>query len=552
MGDGSSGSRSTKSRKSQKSSGERTAESEPNDMNNTDTTAGGQQLPKRRKKKKSKRRTSSASGVASETDTSDIETGSVKSRSSTTRRKSTSKKTKTKRQSTAAAIEGQNNDDGGIKDSMLISIKNKRKAGGGGGGGNPTSRRESVDKVSFSGSTIVRDNNKTKSNSALDIAMGNIPQPPPDASVTKSTSNDEEDEDENPSRSDSTKSESRGSISALRSSKYGQTSTKKSASFSVDEPQWKVSPDTNDFSSSEDDFNENVPSIRPARRNKPRIREVNLGGTKDQEDEEEDDNSLGEDDVFGPSYTPTRKLVPRRSASMSEIETSARHLHQNGPQSMSGDLTGRHRRNSYNDKNPQPFEEKLNGSLTRLRPGIQKRVNIMTEPRLSFGDDDNKDSNTTARSSNVSGGGLHRTDSTGRAFARAKSVVVIHPNQHKQERRMRMSVEDQTYIPPKSRKTSMFQAFTHLMAGRLVDLTLWTYGASFSKVLLFFLTTYVMNIFIWAAVLDAVDLSTGGKCVHEENNFTRSERLELAVELSWATFTTVRETCFFCACTLFS
>ena len=43
--------------------------------------------------------------------------------------------------------------------------------------------------------------------------------------------------------------------------------------------------------------------------------------------------------------------------------------------------------------------------------------------------------------------------------------------------------------------------------------------------------------------MDAVDLATGGRCIHDESfdasAFTHLERYEFAFELSWTTFTTV-------------
>lgn len=80
---------------------------------------------------------------------------------------------------------------------------------------------------------------------------------------------------------------------------------------------------------------------------------------------------------------------------------------------------------------------------------------------------------------------------------------------------------------------------THRMAGLTVDLTLWTYQTSVLKVMLFFLASYIINIFLWAAVLDAVDLASGGVCIHEDPEaLSRSDRYEYVFELSWATFTT--------------
>jgi hypothetical protein len=115
----------------------------------------------------------------------------------------------------------------------------------------------------------------------------------------------------------------------------------------------------------------------------------------------------------------------------------------------------------------------------------------------------------------------------------------------KEIRRGRMSMDNQLFIPPKNRSKGVLAAFRHLMAGRVVDTVLWTYKASFAKVLLLFLTFYIVNIFLWAGVIDGVDLATGSRCIpvlediEGEYKLTSMERYEFAFELSWTTFTTV-------------
>ena len=133
--------------------------------------------------------------------------------------------------------------------------------------------------------------------------------------------------------------------------------------------------------------------------------------------------------------------------------------------------------------------------------------------------------------------GIQRSNSAvGRAF---KSVSLKKSDAT--ARRISMSVENQTYVPPKSRTSSIFSAVTYAMAGRLTDLVLWTYDASAFKVIAFFVVTYLVNIFVWALVLDSIDLATGGYCIHEDPEKVNrlSTRFEYVFELSWATFTTV-------------
>eukprot|EP01082_Thalassiosira_pseudonana_P000039 g421.t1 g421 contig1:1012873-1014592(-) len=165
-------------------------------------------------------------------------------------------------------------------------------------------------------------------------------------------------------------------------------------------------------------------------------------------------------------------------------------------------------------------DEQLRSSMTSSsRPGIEKRKSLSSI-------NSSVERNSTERPLLVS--------SVMKSFA-------IPGHVQAQQRRSLMSMEDQIYVPPKNRHKSIFQAMTLLAAGRLVDLVLWTYGASFGKVMFFFLTFYVCNIFIWAAVMNAVNLVSGGTCINGENydELSASERYEFAFELAWSTFTTV-------------
>jgi hypothetical protein len=98
------------------------------------------------------------------------------------------------------------------------------------------------------------------------------------------------------------------------------------------------------------------------------------------------------------------------------------------------------------------------------------------------------------------------------------------------------------FSPPKSRYHSVFQAWGHVMAGRITELVLWTYGASFAKVMFFFLGFYVFNIFFWAFFIMWADTlsSNGNSCLYgDDPHNSAMARYEMAFELSWCTFTTV-------------
>ncbi|KAL7541596.1 hypothetical protein ACHAXR_011474 [Thalassiosira sp. AJA248-18] len=493
------GSRSPGEGSSSKSSKKNEEESE-NDNDN--------QSSKPIRKKKAKRR-SSSQHAASDTDTSDVETGNKKS--------SRKKSSKSKRQSADRRQAGE-----GIEDSMLVAIKNKRKTNTNGQEGRKLSRD-----VSFSGSTIVRDLKKKKSgiiptDMSLEVAMGKLPQP----ALKKSESNDTNEPVLEPTHDElmafmgkmPQPSSKKGGI---KPSKYGD-SKRNGISFAVEEPKWKIGLDSDKPTATSD-----LP-----RKNKPTLRSVDFSNPDD--DDDDDDNKPN---PLPSSYNPKRMS---RSSSMSSIDGSSRKFRKD-PQSIDG-MGGHNRpdrqlswqpelggvgRQKSRRRSATGDEGELNSSLTAQRPGIKRRNSMSStmspNQRLSF---DAHDSNAGDKVSEHS------------LLKSAKTVAAFQ--QHKHLRRMEMSMEGQTFIPPKSRQTSMFQAFTHLVAGRFVDLILWTYGASFLKVTLFFLAFYALNIFIWAAVLDAVDIASGGRCIHDNvEQLSRSDRYEFAVELAWATFTTV-------------
>ena len=172
----------------------------------------------------------------------------------------------------------------------------------------------------------------------------------------------------------------------------------------------------------------------------------------------------------------------------------------------------------------------LRGSFTgpvSNRPGIQRRNSMSSAKKsASFASD----------VSDVEKGIMQRQKSSG-----AGSVFSSVSQREATARRLSMAVEDQTFVPPKSRASGLFSAVTHAMAGRLSDLILWTYDASAFKVIAFFLVAYISNIFLWAIVLDSIDLATGSYCIHEDPEMAkhRATRFEYVFELSWATFTTV-------------
>ena len=276
-----------------------------------------------------------------------------------------------------------------------------------------------------------------------------------------------------------------GSSSALRPSKYGGG---RGISFAEependDKPKFKVSPTFQINGSTHDNSPDKI--APKASSEQPRRKSFRTADTN------------SEDTV---SFAPPIPGKPTRS-SMSDSENDARF-------------------------SSARSESNLKSSLTR--PGIQRRNSMNSMPSSLTAADDIKAENI----SNVKHNSL------------VGSVVSSMTSNEKQLRRTKMSMANQIYVPPKSRRKSIFQAVAHIMAGRTVELVMWTYGASFGKVMLFFLTFYVFNIFMWAGVMDLVDQATnGGYCIHGSDaaGMSRIERYELAFELSWSTFTTVGE-----------
>eukprot|EP00985_Skeletonema_marinoi_P012798 scaffold6264_cov73-Skeletonema_marinoi.AAC.4 len=194
-------------------------------------------------------------------------------------------------------------------------------------------------------------------------------------------------------------------------------------------------------------------------------------------------------------------------------------------------LTGPQDDSSSSDDGPGSALRRVN-SLNELsqRPAISRRSSCKSF-MMDIDDDDDGDIGQSARSSRS-------------GLTKRMNAVRSLTHGHRQEvRRVRMSMDKQIFIPPKNRNKGILSAFGHLLAGRVVDCVLWTYQAGFGKVMLLFLTFYVVNIFFWAGVMYAVDNSTGGRCIHDESfdasAFTSLERYEFAFELSWTTFTTV-------------
>jgi len=74
------------------------------------------------------------------------------------------------------------------------------------------------------------------------------------------------------------------------------------------------------------------------------------------------------------------------------------------------------------------------------------------------------------------------------------------------------------------------------------DVAMWVYGASFGKVLLFFLVLYMIFVYCFVVLLYLVDkYYTNSACINvpEEGELCTRSHFEFAFELSWTTFTTV-------------
>eukprot|EP00984_Skeletonema_dohrnii_P009387 scaffold3598_cov148-Skeletonema_dohrnii-CCMP3373.AAC.11 len=189
-------------------------------------------------------------------------------------------------------------------------------------------------------------------------------------------------------------------------------------------------------------------------------------------------------------------------------------------------LTGPQDDSSSSDDDGPPIRRVNSLNELSQRPAISRRSSMK-----SIMMDEEEDDGDIASSSQS-------------ALTKQINAVRRLTNGHRQElRRVSMSMDKQIFIPPKNRNKGILSAFGHLLAGRVVDCVLWTYQAGYGKVMLLFLTFYVVNIFVWAGVMYAVDNSTGGRCIHDESfdasAFTSLERYEFAFELSWTTFTTV-------------
>jgi len=384
------------------------------------------------------------------------------------------------------------NNEAPMEDSMLDTIKSRRSANNGTGG------RHLNKDVSFSGSTIKKSldigpimDKSHSSQSELDLAMGKMPKPISSLKGFDSAAlNDWKIGDSPPNIRPQGK---RDSGSALRPSKYGNITKPGSP-----KPADATAKATIKFAEGGN-----------ARR-KPTFQSVDYGS--------EDDNDAGR--------LPSRRLPSRRSRSLTNIDVDD-DAELRGSQlreaSWKPDAIGGVKKRRSIDESDE--ERKLRSSLTANRPGIQRRntmgsLGSQRKLELSAEGDTNGDESTPA---NLRDTMLHSIGS-----------------QQKQLRRMKMSVANQIYIPPKSRQSSATQRFTNILKKNMVDLTLWTYQTSFFKVLLFFLGFYFGMVFMWAAVLDGVDSLSGGQCIHEDvGSLSNSERYEYVFELAWATFTTV-------------
>mmetsp|Transcript_8145 Transcript_8145/g.20031 ORF Transcript_8145/g.20031 Transcript_8145/m.20031 type:complete len:889 (+) Transcript_8145:387-3053(+) len=500
----------------------RTKEDSDNFNGSTVNTSGG-----KTRKKKSKRK----SNLGSETGDKGKKRSGGKKRSSSKTKKAT------------VVADGDADVDRPIQDSMLVAIKTKQTLNGSG-----SSKRLERD-VSFSRSTIARD---IGHQSEMDIAMGKIPKPaavaaaqddntmaamgkivqlPPD--IIGSDSND--DCGDNASRM-------RGS--AIKPSRFAPK--KFHASLS-------------------DEQETGAATERLGRKGKPRFMPVDYGSS-------DDDHDIMPRKVTNRKFSTDNlhdSLTNSRLGNQTKIENGMGRPSNDLNRQPSWQPEGVNRRPSDDLDRPPSWQPEgintgrqksqpgrtlrkvpslrsdggdsnLRSSLTRNRPGIQRRNSMLSRRRSSndlFPDDM---INSGGGNGTAGFGDEERDSSSGRStlIRAVQSASVM--NNHKQMRRINMSAEHQTYIPPKSRDPGVLRAMNHALSGSVVELTLWTYTASFSKVMLFFLLFYVVNIFIWAAVLEGVDLATGGQCIHEDpEGMSGWDRYEFLVELSWATFTTV-------------
>mmetsp|Transcript_22273 Transcript_22273/g.40014 ORF Transcript_22273/g.40014 Transcript_22273/m.40014 type:complete len:619 (+) Transcript_22273:141-1997(+) len=104
------------------------------------------------------------------------------------------------------------------------------------------------------------------------------------------------------------------------------------------------------------------------------------------------------------------------------------------------------------------------------------------------------------------------------------------------------SLQQYRIPPPEEGNFSVLDAFFQLYSLAFGDVAMWVYGASFGKVLLFFLVLYMMFVYCFVVLLYLVDKHlTGSACINapEEGELSARAQFEYAFELSWQTFTTV-------------
>eukprot|EP00804_Cyclotella_cryptica_P023748 CCRYP_011143-RA/>CCRYP_011143-RA protein AED:0.21 eAED:0.21 QI:303/1/1/1/0.75/0.6/5/3446/661 len=110
---------------------------------------------------------------------------------------------------------------------------------------------------------------------------------------------------------------------------------------------------------------------------------------------------------------------------------------------------------------------------------------------------------------------------------------------------------DQYYIPPPEagETSTVLDAIRQLFSGAMDDLSVWLYGASFWKILVFSWMLYMIFVLFFVFIIYFVDRiklndpnRSGGGCIHsarEVGVLPLRVQLEFAFDLSWTTFTTV-------------
>lgn len=96
----------------------------------------------------------------------------------------------------------------------------------------------------------------------------------------------------------------------------------------------------------------------------------------------------------------------------------------------------------------------------------------------------------------------------------------------------------QYYIPPlEESKQSVWDVFLALYSLAFGDVAMWVYGASFGKVLFFFLVLYMMFVYCFVVAIYLVDrYYANSMCINvpeEGGKFDRRAMFEFAFELSW-------------------